>query len=116
MERIHTLRSGKVIKIVPELHAGSCIGCIANFKEVCGEIIDLVDCKRGVIAVPYEVEAPKSDEPKYTVKEVLTAYSEFSGVHIDSVDIETVQDILKHKMDPEYQEYLRLKEKFENED
>lgn len=111
----YTLSSGKVIKIVPELNANSCAGCVVWDTGYCDQTSQDIDCHSGVIAVPYE-EEPKSDEQKYTVKEVLTAYSEFSGVYIDPIDIETVQGILKHKMDPEYQEYLRLKEKFENED
>jgi hypothetical protein len=113
----YTLSSGKVIKIVPELEYRACTGCVGKkYGPDCAEIVNRVDCNTGVIAVPYVEEAAKSDEQKYTVKEVLTAYAEFSGVHIDSVDIVSVQDELKYKMDPEYQEYLRLKEKFENED
>lgn len=115
----YTLSSGKVIKIVPEVDPGTCAGCVGKdggLDNDCDEISKRFNCRAGVIAAFPNDELPKSGEQKYTVKEVLTAYSEFSGVHISPIDIESVQDELKYKMDPEYQEYLRLKEKFENED
>lgn len=115
----YTLSSGKVIKIVPELESSSCTGCVVingSLDPDCKEISDRFNCNNGVIAVSFDEELPNSNEQKYTIEEVLTAWAKVSGFSINKADIDYVKNDLFLKTDPEYQEYLRLKEKFENED
>ena len=115
----YTLSSGKVIKIVPEVDPGTCTGCVGKDGGLdydCDEISKRFNCRTGVIAVSINDELPKSGEQKYTIEEVLAAWSNVSGFSINKADIDNVKNDLFLKTDPEYQEYLRLKEKFENED
>jgi hypothetical protein len=115
---IYTLESGQVIQIVPEVEENSCSGCIGGCgydSLICDEILDKINScgHRNVIAIPFVEESTKSSEPKYTVEEVLTAYSLYSCETVWSATIEKIKSELKLKNDPDYKDYLRLKEKFE---
>jgi len=69
-----------------------------------------------IIFEKYEHMVTETDEPKYTVREVLAAFGVQEGVgstmFVQLVD--EVSEELKRTSDPEYLTYLRLKEKFEN--
>jgi hypothetical protein len=112
----YTLESGQVIQIVPEIEESSCNGCIGAYSASdCNEILDnLGSCRmRKFIAIPFVGESNEEEEPKYTVEEVLDTYSKYSCENVWLSTIEKIKAELKFKNDPNYQDYLRLKEKFE---
>ena len=112
----YTLESGQVIQIIPDIEEDSCNGCIGGYNaSVCNEILNNIgSCSMSnVIAIPFVEESTEDVEPKYTVEEVLTAYSMYSSENVWSFTIEKIKADLKFKNDPDYKDYLRLKEKFE---
>lgn len=112
----YTLESGQVIQFIPEIEKNSCSGCIGNgIESVCNEILNNIGaCSvSNVIAIPFIEESTTEDEPKYTVEEVLNAYSLYSSENVWLSTIEKIKADLKFKNDPDYKDYLRLKEKFE---
>jgi len=101
----------------------SCAFCACNWNATgtCDEINRVHDCEENncmfkKIEEEETLMIPKTEELKYTVREVLTAFDE--GMFWDNDDfdilIEKVSKKLKLESDPDYIEYLRLKEKFES--
>lgn len=70
-------------------------------------------CDRCTDIIWAELSSP-DDEEKYTVEDVIEALDAWALDSYDGSDrVAYVKDRLKNMADPEYKEYLRLKEKFE---
>lgn len=121
----------KWFKSVPEQEEGSCTGCVfrgdrpntstgsrcAVIDRAIGNITFGEACNENQ-SIYANSEPSEPVEPKYTVYEVLdTFYSRLDYMQDDLPSkkeiIKLIEDILVLKTDPQYNQYIELKRKFE---
>lgn len=101
-----------------ELNLYSCNGCVVE-NNICGDLCNQLDTPvhpcHGVIWIKKEKSmgtTEQTNEPKYTVKEVLEAVEQVTDEYFTDHQKKQIIDILTRKNNPEYKLYLELKEKF----
>jgi hypothetical protein len=116
----YILVDGVGYKAVKEIN--SCTGCAFscdgnNYEALrnCKALYDYNGCE-GIIWIKQEVKPEKEQPVKslYNLAEITEAYREFIDNYTGSKELpEFIKEYFERKMQPEYQEYLRLKQKYE---
>lgn len=123
--------NGKTYQSTSEKFFHSCQGCTtASGSELCQTINEHEDCsKYGIIWIKKELTTESkgatmtkesnvstkketTEEPKYTVEDVLCAVEHFDYFYFTNTQTDTIKDYLARKDNPDYQLYLKLKERF----
>ena len=117
----YILVDGVGYKAVKEIN--SCTGCAFrcdddNYEALrnCKALYDSHGCE-GIIWIKQEVKPKQESSIKssYDLTEITEAYREFIDNYTGSKELpEFIKVYFERKMQPEYQEYLRLKQKYEN--
>lgn len=94
-----------------------CRGCAFIYDDNnCDALLGSHGCE-GIIWIKQEVQSKKEQSVKssYDLTEITEAYREFIDNYTGSKQLpEFIKEYFERKMSPEYQEYLRLKQKYEN--
>lgn len=102
---------------------GNCFGCaFQKDNSSCGDInqLSLTSCANNnskFMLIKDVNNKDKEADKKFTVKEVLAAFYNHSEDDTASWFLEAIegtQEKLKQRADPEYVQYLKLKEKYED--